>query len=281
MERKTTVYIEDLELSQRTKNALQREKIYTLNALEVMDNDTIYSMRGLSLDGLSEIGAILSQKESIFASFEARQKKIDSIDSNIANMPVEKLNLSTRSFNAIKRAHIDTVGQFLHLDSYHLIHMRNVGIQSREEIQKKIDEIIGNKEGSSLADNENQSAITDADKKAQIKKDIDLDQEILAETLNFGTRTLNALKRANINSVDDLLSLDTSKLLEMRSVGAQTAEEIQKKKNDIIENSDALKTPNTPEESPMEQETDVFRSSSYKSVENPEVENSRRFTEIK
>ena len=259
MERKTTVYIEDLELSQRTKNALQREKIYTLNALEMMDNDTIYSMRGLSLDGLSEIGAILSQKESIFASFEARQKKIDSIDSNIANMPVEKLNLSTRSFNAIKRAHIDTVGQFLHLDSYHLIHMRNVGIQSREEIQKKIDEIIGNKEGSSLADNENQSAITDADKKAQVKKDIDLDQEILAETLNLGTRTLNALKRANINSVDDLLSLDTSKLLEMRSVGAQTAEEIQKKKNDIIDNSDALKTLNTPEESPKEQETDEMQ----------------------
>jgi DNA-directed RNA polymerase subunit alpha len=54
---------------------------------------------------------------------------------------IEKLDLSTRAFNCLKRNGIETVEQLLKLEHRKLLNLRNVGEKTAQEIAKKIDEL--------------------------------------------------------------------------------------------------------------------------------------------
>ena len=53
-------------------------------------------------------------------------------------MNIEELQLSVRSFNALKRAHIDTVEQLKNMSAYELSRIRNIGKTCVDEILVKL-----------------------------------------------------------------------------------------------------------------------------------------------
>lgn len=57
------------------------------------------------------------------------------------NIPIDELELSIRSYNCLRRAGINTVGELLALSEDDLTHVRNLGRKSREEIRQKLAEL--------------------------------------------------------------------------------------------------------------------------------------------
>lgn len=57
---------------------------------------------------------------------------------DIYDTPIEELDLSTRTYNCLKRADITRVGQVLQMDEKALLSVRNLGQKSMEEIRDKL-----------------------------------------------------------------------------------------------------------------------------------------------
>ena len=53
-------------------------------------------------------------------------------------MTVEELDLSVRSFNCLKRANINTVEELINKTEEDMMHVRNLGVKSLEEVQAKL-----------------------------------------------------------------------------------------------------------------------------------------------
>ena len=64
-----------------------------------------------------------------------------SVASEVYLMPIERLDLSSRTLNCLKRAKLDRVGQVLDLSSDDLLNIRNFGQKSLEELQGKLAEL--------------------------------------------------------------------------------------------------------------------------------------------
>lgn len=52
----------------------------------------------------------------------------------ISSLPVEALELSTRTYNALKRAGYETIGEIIPLTHREMIHVKNLGPQQRQEV---------------------------------------------------------------------------------------------------------------------------------------------------
>ena len=66
----------------------------------------------------------------------------------LEKMPIEELELSVRSFNCLKRANINTVGDLINKSENDMMNVRNLGRKSLEEIKVKLDELgLGLKAG--------------------------------------------------------------------------------------------------------------------------------------
>ncbi|MGB4023629.1 MAG: DNA-directed RNA polymerase subunit alpha C-terminal domain-containing protein, partial [Acutalibacteraceae bacterium] len=56
-------------------------------------------------------------------------------------MPVEELELSMRSFNCLKRAGINNVGELIQKTEQEISKVRNMGKKSLEEVKNKLAEL--------------------------------------------------------------------------------------------------------------------------------------------
>lgn len=56
------------------------------------------------------------------------------ISVTIVSLPIEALDLSVRSFNALRRAGYVTVGDLLKVNEKEIIHIKNLGIKQRQEV---------------------------------------------------------------------------------------------------------------------------------------------------
>ena len=63
------------------------------------------------------------------------------VASEVYLMPIERLDLSSRTLNCLKRAKLDRVGQVLDLSADDLLNIRNFGQKSLEELQGKLAEL--------------------------------------------------------------------------------------------------------------------------------------------
>ncbi len=63
------------------------------------------------------------------------------VASEVYLMPIERLDLSSRTLNCLKRAKLDRVGQVLDLSADDLLNIRNFGQKSLEELQEKLAEL--------------------------------------------------------------------------------------------------------------------------------------------
>ena len=99
------------------------------------------------IDALQQAGNILVNQFFLFAN---AQKIVEAIDEgstivNISpenyNTAVEKLELSSRTLNCLKRASLDKVGQILEMNRADLLQIRNFGEKSLNELYDKLREM--------------------------------------------------------------------------------------------------------------------------------------------
>lgn len=97
-------------------------------------------------DALSHAAQVLVQYSQTIADFnriapvepESPSPSGLSIPSDVYDTPIEDLDLSTRTYNCLKRADITKVGQVLQMDEKALLSVRNLGQKSMEEIRDKL-----------------------------------------------------------------------------------------------------------------------------------------------
>ncbi|MSQ06301.1 MAG: DNA-directed RNA polymerase subunit alpha [Dehalococcoidia bacterium] len=63
------------------------------------------------------------------------------VSPEIYQTPIDKLGLSPRTLNCLKRAHIGKVGEVLEMSNEDLLKIRNFGEKSLEELQRKLSEL--------------------------------------------------------------------------------------------------------------------------------------------
>lgn len=98
-------------------------------------------------DALSYAAQVLVQYSATIADFNRltdHQEDVTEvggglvIPNEIYDMQIEDLDLSTRTYNCLKRADITKVGQVLEMDEKDLLAVRNLGQKSMEEIRDKL-----------------------------------------------------------------------------------------------------------------------------------------------
>jgi DNA-directed RNA polymerase subunit alpha len=75
-----------------------------------------------------------------------------SVTPEIYQTTIEKLNLSPRTLNSLKRANLKRVGEILELSNEDLFGIRNFGVKSLNELNEKLEEFGYTREGQSSAD---------------------------------------------------------------------------------------------------------------------------------
>ena len=70
--------------------------------------------------------------------FEVAKVESDSTSNKMADMPIEELELSVRSYNCLKRANINTIGELLLKSEEEMIKVRNLGKKSLDEVMQKL-----------------------------------------------------------------------------------------------------------------------------------------------
>ncbi len=97
-------------------------------------------------DALSHAAQVLVQYYQSVAEFNRLAHDVDApsapigltIPPDIYDTPIEDLDLSTRTYNCLKRADITKVGQVLQMDEKALLSVRNLGQKSMEEIRDRL-----------------------------------------------------------------------------------------------------------------------------------------------
>jgi len=80
------------------------------------------------------LATTIAEKEEV----EAWQK---SIPTDVYNMPLEKLNLSTHTYNSLRRGGITMTGQLLEKGLDGLMSLGGFGVKSREEVEVALKEL--------------------------------------------------------------------------------------------------------------------------------------------
>lgn len=128
-----------------------------------------------------------------------------SLSSELNEMEISELNLSVRSFNCLKRAGCDTVGQILAMleeDENALRRIRNLGSRSEKEILESVEkakETYGGKNGSSTKIPEGRRVMIRPARRV-------LDMEI--EQFHLSEPALSRLKKDGVHRVRDLYEAD-------------------------------------------------------------------------
>lgn len=119
---------------------LGRETSLERLTLEIWTDGTVAPARALSYGA-----TILSDQLRPFVDYgrsaqmdEERQVIRASIPDSLFNMPVEKLDISVRAMNCLRRSGINTVGELVSLDEKEISALRNFGQKSRQEVEEKL-----------------------------------------------------------------------------------------------------------------------------------------------
>jgi DNA-directed RNA polymerase subunit alpha len=83
------------------------------------------------LSGMSRVAPVTSEKEP----------NRPTIAPELANMPVEQLNLSVRTLNCLRRGNINSIGELLSKTEKDLMSLRNFGIKSKQELEERLESL--------------------------------------------------------------------------------------------------------------------------------------------
>ena len=221
------VNIHDLELSDKSKRFLARAGLTKLDDLINCDIDALSSMHGISDDIILEIRNVISDAEETNSFFEEQARQINEILPKVQNMPVEKLGMSIRTSNALRRNGIHTVDSLIQLSQKDLFKLRYVGALSREEITKAIESIVqSGKIVYHERKEELETIIETAPESSRLSELLPEIESISIDDVPFSVRARNALKRANIQTAGELIQMSEKDIMSLRNVGAQIRDEI-------------------------------------------------------
>ena len=109
--------------------------------LEVWTDSTICAKDAVSLGAkiLSDhLTVFTNLSDSVTAGSTVVEKSTDRPDAKLA-MTIDELDLSVRSFNCLKRANINTVADLISKTGEDMMKVRNMGMKSLDEVQKKLE----------------------------------------------------------------------------------------------------------------------------------------------
>lgn len=138
--------------------------------------------------------------------------------------PIEKLNLSARAFNALRRVGINDVGDLLDFPKENFLNIRNMGSKTVTEITEVIEHIVV-KEIDPVNSNADLKAESDVVAKF-IRKGGLLYRDIPIEEINLSKRTFNCLKVAGIDYISKLLDKTETDLIAIPNMGIKSVKEI-------------------------------------------------------
>jgi DNA-directed RNA polymerase subunit alpha len=127
--------VEDTRVGQHTD--------YDKLTLEVWTNGSIQPDEAVSLGA-----KILSKHLQLFVNLTEEVDEVEILDdkgeddmAKVLEMTIEELDLSVRSYNCLKRAGINTVGELIQRTEEDMMKVRNLGKKSLEEVQNKLKEL--------------------------------------------------------------------------------------------------------------------------------------------
>ena len=154
------------------------------------------------------------------------------------NDKIEKLNMSVRLHNCLRRAGVDTVEKLLDFPAEKWSSVRNLGVKTIEEVVALVDSIkkgngeynlidgVFKVEDSPIVDENAENTSSDA-----FEKSID--------EMNLSVRAYNCLSKAGIVSMSQLVVMTREDLMNIRNMGINTVNEILEKVAEI--EKDAVK----------------------------------------
>lgn len=222
-----TIYIHDLEISDKSKSFLGRVGLMRLNDLLNCDMMELSATRNISEDVLQELNGVIAHADDIICFFEERAKRIKEILPDVQDTPIESLRLGTRATNALRRGGIHTVGALIQMSQKDIFELRNVGVLSREEITKAIESIIqSGKVVHHERAEEPEAVIETTPESSRLSELLPEIESISLDDVPFSVRARNALKRANVQTAGELVQMSKKDIMSLRNVGAQTRDEI-------------------------------------------------------
>lgn len=142
----------------------------------------------------------------------------DYFKEKVLSMRVEELDFSSRTQNALMRAGINTVEEIISYTEDEIIKVRNIGETGFTELLKKL-------KGLGLSFREREIyTMGMLIERPEVKGEKVLEMTI--EELELSVRTYTCLKRAGINTVDDLLQRTESDMIKIRNLGKKSLDEV-------------------------------------------------------
>lgn len=177
-----------------------------------------------------------NSKENANQSKIFRNRKQDfRLNSYLHETPLDNLNLSTRTYNALRRSGIDSIEELSSLSTEHLYNIRFIGEQCVKEIVSKLDsyghtyndkvDSIPKKSSKHKKKNLNNLYIYNH----QVLYPSLINDNSPLDILQLSPRTYNILKRARIETIGQLVNMPNEHLLDINHIGKRSITEIEKK----------------------------------------------------
>lgn len=124
------------EIGVRTYNCLRRAGITTLEEVAEKTYEDMLRVRNLGRRCLDEVIRVLDQY-----GLKLKEPEKPELDANLAEMSLEDMELSVRSYNCLRRAGVNKLQDIIDLSGEDFIKVRNLGLKSAQEIVEKLAEL--------------------------------------------------------------------------------------------------------------------------------------------
>ena len=229
---------------------MQRENIKSVSDLSISDNSRkvlnavgikkIDDFKNYSFSDLTKIsetintdirGKITNPKTDSELKQTDENKKNNQLVYFDSSITVEDLDFSVRTFNCVKRAGYNTLGDLKAADINDLMGIRNLG-------KKSFDELISTLLSYGI------DKVNDEPKKnnAIVKNDktIVYNDETSIDDLNLSVRAYNSLYRGGLRTLGDLREKSEEELLHIRNLGKKSFDEVIEKLKEIEEHENPM-----------------------------------------
>lgn len=134
--------IQDLEISIRSKNALQSENIKTVEDLLNYSEKKLYNIQNLGKKSIDELLEIMNSFKKKYSCLNQKKFFVSREQKKYVDYEIDELELSVRSKNALKRENINFLSQILILSEDEIEKIKNLGEKSKVEISNFQKEIV-------------------------------------------------------------------------------------------------------------------------------------------
>lgn len=165
---------------------------------------------------------------------------------DIKSLPIDRLNLSTRSYNILRRNGISTIAELALLSEEDIFSIKNLGQKSAQEILNKLNDfLLGKDEGSAKkceAENtEIQPLCNLSDEiKTEIRNDLDMRNIKTADLTVLPPRVYNRLMINGYFDMSQIAFMDTDSIMSIPGIDKDAAELIEKSCREYLENDEEI-----------------------------------------